>query len=93
MECGCIGRLYPGLLDLTRTNYISEVNLQAALDSTSTPFLIGQANSPALNDFVAPVLKTTDTSRLAFVHLGALSDSLFALPGRVARGSVWGRFL
>jgi iron complex outermembrane recepter protein len=67
-------------LDLTGTNYISEVNLQSALDSTSTPFLIGQANSSALNNFVAPVLKTTDTSRLSFVHLGA-SDSLFALPG------------
>jgi iron complex outermembrane recepter protein len=67
-------------LGLTGTNYISEVNLQAALDSTSNPFLIGQSNSPALNNFVAPVLTTVDTSKLTFVHLGA-TDQLFSLPG------------
>jgi len=67
-------------LDLTGHNFISEINLQSALNSTTDPFLIGQANSPALNAFVAPELKTTDTSKLTFAHVGATRD-LLALPG------------
>ena len=67
-------------LNLTGLNYISETNLQTALDSTSDPFLIGQPNSAASNDFVAPPLRTTDTSKLTFGHVGA-TDQLVPLPG------------
>jgi iron complex outermembrane recepter protein len=67
-------------LDLTGLNYINEINLQEALNSTTDPFLIGQPNSAALNSLVAPVLKTTDTSKLSFGHVGA-SDQLLSLPG------------
>ena len=61
-------------------NYISNTNMQAALNSTTAPFLVGQANTAAVNAFVAPPLHTYDTSDLAFVHVG-LSHELFQLPG------------
>ena len=64
------------MLELTGLNYISEINLQQALDSTTNPFLIGQANSAALNNFVAPTLRTTDTSQLGFIHAGATRQLL-----------------
>jgi len=67
-------------LDLTGLNYINNTNLQAALNSTTAPFLVGQPNSGAINSFVAPPLSTVDTSKLSFAHLGASRD-LFALPG------------
>jgi len=45
--------------------------LQTALDSTTAPFLVGEPNSAAVNNSVAPQLSTTDTSKLAFAHAGA----------------------
>jgi len=50
------------------------------LDSTTAPFLVGQPNTAAVNNFVAPQLNTTQTSKLAFAHAGA-SRSVFDLPG------------
>jgi len=67
-------------LNLTGLNYINNTNLQAALNSTTAPFLVGQPNSGAIDAFVAPPLYTTDTSKLSFGHLGATRD-LFPLPG------------
>lgn len=67
-------------LGLTGLNYVSAPNLQTALNSTTAPFLVGQQNSAAVNNFVAPVLTVTDTSKLAFGHAGA-SRQLFELPG------------
>jgi iron complex outermembrane receptor protein len=67
-------------LDLTGLNFISEINLQSALDSPTAPFLIGEPNGLALNNFVAPILKTNDSSKLTFAHVGATRD-LLPLPG------------
>ena len=67
-------------LDLTGLNYVNATNLQAALDSTTDPFLIGQPNSAAVANFVAPPLTTSDSSKLSFGHAGAARD-LLTLPG------------
>ncbi|HUO38134.1 MAG TPA: TonB-dependent receptor, partial [Mycobacterium sp.] len=67
-------------LDLTGLNYVSASNLQTALNSTTAPFLVGQPNSAAVDNFVAPPLYTTQTSKLAFGHAGA-SRELLQLPG------------
>jgi len=61
-------------------NYVNPLNLQTALDSTTAPFLVGQPNSAAVNNFVAPVLHIGDASKLSFGHLG-LTRSVFDLPG------------
>jgi iron complex outermembrane receptor protein len=68
------------VLNETGLNYISETNLQSALNSTTDPYLVGQPNSGALDSFIAPTLMTTQTSKLAFGHAGASRD-LFQLPG------------
>ena len=67
-------------LDLTGLHYVNPANLQMALDSTTAPFLVGQPNSTAVNNFVAPLLETADTSKLSFGHAGA-SRELATLPG------------
>ena len=67
-------------LDETGLNFVDATNLQAALNSTTDPFLIGVRNSGTLNDFVAPPLSTVQTSKLPFAHVGA-TDDLFPLPG------------
>ncbi|MFL6602028.1 MAG: TonB-dependent receptor plug domain-containing protein [Steroidobacteraceae bacterium] len=67
-------------LELTGLNYVSAMNVQAALDSTTDPFLVGQPNSPAVADFVAPRLTTSDSSKLSFGHVSASHD-LLTLPG------------
>jgi iron complex outermembrane receptor protein len=67
-------------LSIDGRNYVNPGNLQTALDSTTDPFLVGQQNSAAVNNFVAPLLHTYDTSKLSFGHLGA-SRSVFDLPG------------
>lgn len=68
------------VLDLLGLNYANPTNLQTALDSTTAPFLVGQPNSAAVNNFVAPPLTTSDSSKLGFVHAGA-SRGLLDLPG------------
>jgi len=67
-------------LSLDGMNYVNPGNLQTALDSTTDPFLVGQQNSAAVNNFVAPLLHTYDTSKLSFGHLGA-SRQVLTLPG------------
>ncbi len=67
-------------LSIDGLNYVNPGNLQTALDSTTDPFLVGQPNSAAVNNFVAPLLHTYDTSKLSFAHMGA-SHQLMTLPG------------
>ena len=57
-------------LGLKGIGYINPGNIQVALNSTTAPFLVGQPNSAAVNAFVAPLLTTTDTSKLSFAHAG-----------------------
>jgi len=68
------------VLDQEGLGFVNPTNLQAALNSTTAPFLVGQPNSAAVLGFIAPALTATDYSRLGFIHLGASRD-LFALPG------------
>jgi iron complex outermembrane receptor protein len=63
-------------LGLTGTGYVVSSLLQAALDSTTDPYLVGGANSAAMNASIAPTLNTTDTSKLSFLHVGATRDLL-----------------
>ena len=67
-------------LYLDGQGYTDPANLQAALNSTTAPFLIDQPNSAAVNDFVAPPLHIGDTSKLSFGHLG-VTRSIIDLPG------------
>jgi iron complex outermembrane receptor protein len=67
-------------LSIDGFNYVNPGNLQTALDSTTDPFLVGQQNSAAVDNFVAPMLHTYDTSKLSFGHLGA-SRQVLTLPG------------
>jgi len=67
-------------LSLDGLNYINASNMQAALNSTTAPFLVGQANSAAVDNFVAPAVHTYATSKLSFGHIG-ISNELFQLPG------------
>jgi iron complex outermembrane recepter protein len=67
-------------LDEKVFNGFSPANLQTALDSTTAPFLVGQPNSAAVLNFVAPKLEAIDTSELEFAHAG-MSKSLAQLPG------------
>ena len=67
-------------LDLAGLNYVQPAALQAALNSTTAPFLVGQQNTASVNASVAPVITTTDTSKLSFVHLGT-NGSVAELPG------------
>lgn len=48
--------------------------LQAALDSTTAPFLVGGHNSAEVLASIAPELHEHDTSRLTFAHLGMTRD-------------------
>ena len=61
-------------------NYAEPATLQAALDSTTAPFLVGQQNTTAVNNFVAPPLHTGDSSKLSFAHIGTNGD-VYELPG------------
>jgi iron complex outermembrane recepter protein len=72
-------------------NYVNPLNLQTALDSTTDPFLVGQANTKSVLQFVAPQLHTSDNDKLSFAHLG-FARGLFDLPGGplgVAFGTDW----
>lgn len=68
------------LLTLLGRNHVNPVRLQAALDSTSDPYLVGQDNTASVKSFIAPVLRADDRSTLDFVHLGGARE-LMALPG------------
>ena len=61
-------------LALTYLNEFDPTNLQAALNSTTDPFLVGQANSAAVLNFVSPRAETEDTSNLIFGHVGATRE-------------------
>jgi iron complex outermembrane recepter protein len=67
-------------LALRGLGYVNPSNLQAALNSTTEPYLVGGPNGTAVRAFVAPELNTTSTSKLGFVHVGAGRD-LMQLPG------------
>ena len=67
-------------LDIDGQNYAEPAALQAALDSTTAPFLVGQQNTSAVNNFVAPPLHTGDSSKLSFAHIGTNGD-VYELPG------------
>lgn len=78
-------------LNVDNRNYVQPALLQAALDSTSAPFLIGQPNTAAVINSVAPPLDSDDSSKLYFVHAGA-TTSLVDLPGgplAIAFGGDW----
>ena len=55
-------------------NVVNPGNLQAALDSTTNPYLVGGPNSAAVLGSVAPELTSTSTSKLSFLHLSAERD-------------------
>jgi iron complex outermembrane receptor protein len=78
-------------LGIENDNYVQPALLQAALDSTTAPFLIGQPNTAAVNNSVAPRLGSSDYSKLFFGHIGA-NTSVVDLPGGplgVAFGGDW----
>jgi len=67
-------------LDRTGLNSVDPRNLQAALNSTDAPYLVGQLNSAEVVAFITPPLKQHNESKLMFAHAG-VSRSLFDLPG------------
>jgi iron complex outermembrane receptor protein len=78
-------------LHLDNVNYVQPGLLQTALDSTTAPFLIGQPNTAAVNNSVAPEVGSDDSSKLFFGHLGT-STSVVDLPGGplgIAFGGDW----
>jgi iron complex outermembrane receptor protein len=78
-------------LNIENDNYVQPGLLQAALDSTTAPFLIGQPNTPAVNNSVAPQTTSSDSSKLFFAHLGA-NTTVWDLPGGplgIAFGGDW----
>lgn len=68
------------LLGVRGTNYVNPTNLQAALNSTTDPFVPGGQNSASVLSFVAPELSTDDTSKLGLLHVGG-SRELMNLSG------------
>jgi len=68
------------LLDLTSRNFVDPLNLQAALNSATDPYLVGGPNSAAVVNFIAPTLAAHNTSKLSFIQMAA-SRELMALPG------------
>jgi iron complex outermembrane receptor protein len=60
--------------------YPQYAKLQTALDSATDPYLVGQINSAAINDFVAPPEHSDNSSKLVFGHAGA-TRSVFDLSG------------
>jgi iron complex outermembrane receptor protein len=78
-------------LGLENDDFVQPALVQAALDSTTAPFLVGQPNSAAVTDSVAPQLDSSDTSKLFFAHLGA-NTTVAELPGGplgIAFGGDW----
>lgn len=58
-------------LRINNLNYPLLNNLQAALNSATDPFLVGQVNTASVLDFVMPAVGSNDNSKLHFVHAGA----------------------
>ncbi len=58
----------------TAHGIVNAANLQQALDSTTAPYLVGQPNSSAVLDFIAPTQSTTQVSRLGFASLSGTRD-------------------
>ena len=78
-------------LAVENDNYVQPALLQAALDSTTAPFLIGQPNTAAVNNSVAPQVNSSDSSKLFFAHLGT-NTTVMDLPGGplgIAFGGDW----
>jgi iron complex outermembrane recepter protein len=78
-------------LGVENDHYVQPALLQAALDSTTAPFLIGQPNTAAVNNSVAPQVSSSDTSKLFFGHLGT-NTTVVDLPGGplgIAFGGDW----
>jgi iron complex outermembrane receptor protein len=78
-------------LGVENDNYVQPGLLQAALDSTTAPFLIGQPNTAAVNNSVAPRVTSSDSSKLFFAHLGT-NTTVMDLPGGplgIAFGGDW----
>jgi iron complex outermembrane receptor protein len=78
-------------LGIDYLNYVQPALLQAALDSTTAPFLVGQQNTAAVNASVAPGMSSSDSSKLFFVHLGT-NTTVVDLPGGplgIAFGGDW----
>jgi iron complex outermembrane receptor protein len=78
-------------LGVENDNYVEPALLQAALDSTTAPFLIGQPNTAAVNNSVAPRVNSSDSSKLFFAHLGT-NTTVMDLPGGplgIAFGGDW----
>ncbi len=67
-------------LDVTGRHFINPARLQEALNRSTDPYKVGQANSDAVKAFIAPELAVTNTSKLNFVHAGAATE-LAKLPG------------
>lgn len=61
---------------LTRVgrNNVNAANLQLALDSVTSPYLVGGPTSAAVLGFVAPELRSKSTSKLSFAHLAGERD-------------------
>lgn len=68
------------LLNLLGRGFVSSANLQTALDSTTSPYLVGVPNSSSVDAFIAPRLESLSSSRLAFMHADA-ARGLASLPG------------
>ncbi len=79
-------------LKLKGYNSVNAANLQTALDSTTNPYLVGEPNTQAVDDFIAPVLTAIDTSKLVFFDVNASHD-LFALPGGNAQFAVGAEYV
>jgi iron complex outermembrane receptor protein len=69
-------------VDTTQTfsGYINYPNLSAALQNTTTPFLLNGGNSAAVMDFVSPTVSAKATDTLSFLE-GRVGRDLFALDG------------
>jgi iron complex outermembrane receptor protein len=56
------------------TNYVEPALLQDALDSTTNPYIPGQANSSSVIGSIAPTLYADDVSKLEFGHISGSHD-------------------
>jgi iron complex outermembrane recepter protein len=78
-------------LNVENLNYVQPALMQAALDSTTAPFLVGQPNTAAVINSVAPPMSSDDYSKLYFAHVGT-DTSLMELSGGplgLAFGADW----
>ncbi|MBS0417410.1 MAG: TonB-dependent receptor [Proteobacteria bacterium] len=72
-------------------HFVQPVLLQNALNSTTAPYLVGQRNTAAVINSIAPPEETNDSSKLFFAHAGATTP-ITDLPGgplAIAFGGDW----